>query len=118
MSFWSKASTEQRLAQIDGAIELGMTSKQVAKNCGVHYQVLLDFARQNGRHFSRNSEEAVRKRRLSMAIRTEIGNHVSARLTYERAGFDPSNLAGARLFPNDRSTNLFDPTPLDEEVFA
>ena len=35
MSWWDKATTEQRLAQIDGGIECGMNAAQIAFNCGI-----------------------------------------------------------------------------------
>ena len=35
--WWYRASKEQRLEQIKAGIELGMTSKQVAMNCGCYY---------------------------------------------------------------------------------
>lgn len=36
--WWYRATNEERLAQIDGGIELGMTASQVALNCGCLYE--------------------------------------------------------------------------------
>lgn len=35
--WWYRASREEKLAQVKAGIELGMTSKQVAMNCGCYY---------------------------------------------------------------------------------
>lgn len=51
MSFWSTATVEQKLAQIDAGIELGMATAVVAKNLGCHRHTLYFFARQHGRRF-------------------------------------------------------------------
>lgn len=62
--WWYRATTEERLAQIDGAIELGMTAPQAALNCGCLYDqrysgnrlgsgsLLRSFAASHGRSFS------------------------------------------------------------------
>lgn len=56
--WWYRATQEQKLAQIDAAIELGMTAKQVAMNCGCyisdrHTSTIVDaFARYHGRRFA------------------------------------------------------------------
>ena len=51
MSFWNTATQEQKLAQIDGGLELGLTANQVAINCGVKPFTLTAFARFHGRSF-------------------------------------------------------------------
>lgn len=51
MNFWNTATQEQKLAQIDGGLELGMTANQVAMNCGVKPFTLTAFARSHGRSF-------------------------------------------------------------------
>ncbi|TWB61665.1 hypothetical protein FBZ98_1011010 [Rhizobium sp. ERR 922] len=51
MSFWEKSTDEQKLAQIDGGIELGMTVRQIATNCGTTRSALSYFGRKNGRVF-------------------------------------------------------------------
>lgn len=58
MTFWSTATNEQRLVQIDAGIELGMTSKQVAMCLGAPVYVnranaVLAFANTHGRSFPR-----------------------------------------------------------------
>lgn len=54
-TWWERASTRQRLAQIDGGIECGMSSGQVAKNCGApiytNGNAVLSCAQQHGRSF-------------------------------------------------------------------
>lgn len=65
-TFWQHASVEQKLAQIDGGIELQMTSAQVAKNCGTSPASVRAFAMHNGRSFknsSRSKPWAKQKRR-------------------------------------------------------
>jgi hypothetical protein len=51
MTFWKTATKEQKLSQIDGGIECGMTARQVAMNLGTSKQNLLEFGRNHGRKF-------------------------------------------------------------------
>ena len=64
-SWWSRASTEQKLAQIDGGISLGMTAKQVAMCLRVDTQNKAEtvnaFAYRNGRRFPTTKREALRR---------------------------------------------------------
>jgi len=48
-NWWDKASTAERLAQIDGGIALGMTSAQIAMASGTTRFVITSTASQNGR---------------------------------------------------------------------
>lgn len=50
-SWWSRASTEQKLAQIDGGIELGMSGRHIALNVGATRSAVLEFGRRHGRRF-------------------------------------------------------------------
>lgn len=50
-NFWKHASTDQKLAQIDGAIELHMSSRQCGMNVGADAATVRSFARKRGRHF-------------------------------------------------------------------
>lgn len=118
MSFWKIATVEQKLAQIDGAIDLGMTSGQCAMNCHTAGWIIRNFARVHGRNFPHKGAEAMRKRRVSHRHRTEVASHVGSRIKCETVGFDPSNLITARIFPIDDHSNLFDPSPFDQEAFA
>jgi len=59
MSWWSNATQEQRLAQIDGGIECGMTSKQIAMCLGAPiyddqggHDAVFVYGRRNGRRFT------------------------------------------------------------------
>lgn len=116
MSFWSKASTEQKLAQIDGAIALGLTSKQCGMNCGAADFNIRYFAAKHGRTFSMTGEEATRKRALNGLKSAPIINHMRLRQKWERTGFSPVNMASARIFPDEHVESLFDPLPCEEEV--
>lgn len=50
--WWYRASKEQRLAQMDGAIECGMTAPQFAMVVGcLTRHTILRFAHDHGRHF-------------------------------------------------------------------
>ncbi len=49
--WWYRASTEERLAQIDGCIDVGLTGLQCAVNCGAPEQTIRGFANKHGRHF-------------------------------------------------------------------
>jgi len=83
-SWWYSASNEDRLAQIDGAIELGMTAKQCAMNCGC-YELqskrasngpVADFALNHGRHF--HGDSAAKGKYAGIAWRN--GRRVSRRI--------------------------------------
>jgi len=53
-SWWDNASTEARLAQIDGGIECGLTANQVAMASGLRSDQRSNvsaFASRRGRHF-------------------------------------------------------------------
>lgn len=51
MTFWNTATQEQKLAQIDGGIECGMNSTQIAMNCGTDRIIVIGFAHHRGRKF-------------------------------------------------------------------
>lgn len=51
ISWWSRASTEQKLAQIDGGIECGMSGRFIAMNVGTTRAAVLEFGRRHGRRF-------------------------------------------------------------------
>jgi len=64
-NWWQNASTEARLAQIDGAIDLGMTVRQTCLASGMPYDDISaknnpvrSFAYQHGRTFGRTSAKA------------------------------------------------------------
>lgn len=51
-SWWSSASTAEKLAQLDGGIECGMTAAQIALNCGApSAMAVYHIAHSNGRRF-------------------------------------------------------------------
>lgn len=65
MSWWERASTEERLAQIDGGIAVGMSVKQISLNCGAKIYTngrseVLYFGHLHGRKFPRVVTSAYR----------------------------------------------------------
>ncbi|MFD1944706.1 hypothetical protein [Paradevosia shaoguanensis] len=56
--WWYRANTEQRLAQIDGGIELGMTARQIALASGGHPGSVAFFANQHGRSLGQSKSTA------------------------------------------------------------
>lgn len=52
-SWWDTATTEERLAQIDGGIECGMIARQIAKNLRMEgrWETVRVFANRKGRYF-------------------------------------------------------------------
>ena len=49
--WWYHASQEEKLAQIDAAISLGLTAAVVARNCGANAWTVQTFANFHKRHF-------------------------------------------------------------------
>lgn len=107
MSFWKTATTEAKLAQIDGGISLGMTAKQVGMNCGTTGGAVRAFAIANGRHF--HGQSAAGKRR-----QTEAGLHGTLRRASERYGWSMADGINAAIFPKPSAESLFDPHPYEE----
>ena len=65
-NWWARASTEQRLAQVDAGIELGMTARQVAMASGANTRsAVWGFARNHGRHFPPSSMASASTRRAA-----------------------------------------------------
>lgn len=59
--WWYRATDEQRLAQIDGAIECGMTMNQVVMNCGAKSTGAVSmFASRRGRSFGTINRRSVK----------------------------------------------------------
>ena len=50
-SWWRRATTEQRLAQLDGGIECGLAASQVALASGATLKMVKDMAYRHGRKF-------------------------------------------------------------------
>lgn len=57
-SWWHNATTEQRLAQIDGGIECGMTSTQIAMASRTSRNVIGAYASAHGRVFPHKARPA------------------------------------------------------------
>jgi hypothetical protein len=67
-SWWHNATTEQRLAQIDGGLECGMTARQVALASRVpegERTIVSSYARSHGRQFPAETGERERHRKRS-----------------------------------------------------
>lgn len=58
--WWYRATADQKLAQIDAAIDLGMTSTQVAMNCGANRTTVTTFANYHGRRFVDGQNRTIR----------------------------------------------------------
>lgn len=82
MTFWNTATREEKLAQIDGGIECGMTARQVAMCLGAPEKydgiAVRSFARMNGRSFNTQMH---RKKVVAGKANGEIGGIVRARNT-------------------------------------
>lgn len=58
--WWHRASTEQKLAQVDAGIEIGLTARQVALACGVERsQTVTQFANYHERKFTNGAVRAM-----------------------------------------------------------
>jgi hypothetical protein len=79
MTFWQTATTEQKLAQIDGGIECGMNSVQIAMNCGTYCEAVITLGAYHGRKIPRNYGEKS-KRRKSERTRCENMKRNSVKL--------------------------------------
>lgn len=119
MSFWQTASTERKLAQLDAAIELGLTASQCGMNCGATGGAVAVFGRRHGRRFPADGEQAMRKKRAASAGNIQIAVNAQVRRRCEAYRTDPANSSIAKIFPEEeQSGNLFDPVPFEDGVFA
>ena len=69
MSWWSSASTEQRLTQVDAGIELGMTSRQVALASGTTAHAIRLMASYHSRRFAAAPKAVASKKRRAILHR-------------------------------------------------
>lgn len=64
-SFWSRSTTAEKLAQIDGGIECGMSSKQIAMCLGASIKgygaAVRNFALRHNRHMPTSRHESARR---------------------------------------------------------
>lgn len=66
--WWFHATAEQRLAQIDGGIECGLTGSQIALALGGNAVGVRQFAWAHDRKLGRGGEKASRPRRAAADI--------------------------------------------------
>lgn len=109
MNWWSNATEQQKLAQIDGGIECGMTTRQIAMNCGATRAAVASYGRDHGRTFPAKSE-----------LRHSIsGGKVQRIMQARRAGAPNTLMTDAfSIFDQPKKRGLFDPHPYDEGVSA
>lgn len=101
-SWWSHATTEQKLAQIDGAIECRLAPKHVAMNCGAeNADIVYSFAYYNGRKFGKSYSKS--------ATELPMNSVRLARKSAERWHRDPSDSEVSRLFPIRPEKGIFEP---------
>jgi hypothetical protein len=82
MTFWKTATTEQKLAQIDGGIECGMNSTQIAMNLGTNPARVTQFASYHRRSFEGRGFQVMgecAKRYASERLKAETEKRISAR---------------------------------------
>lgn len=104
MSFWTSSTTQQRLAQIDGAISVGMTMRQTAMNLGTTKSAIQYFANSHGRYFSGYSAH----QRDAQAEVAKTYNHLGRMTQQRRAGTAEIDLVGSfEIFPSRAKTAEF-----------
>jgi len=62
-TWWDKASTAERLAQIDGGIECGLTMAEVAIASGTSFGAIAGFCNRQGLKFGTRSTHTAGQRR-------------------------------------------------------
>lgn len=98
--FWTNSTTAQKLVQINGAIECGMTATQCAMNLRVTKHTVLGFMRNRGGYpltpdHKRNGE---------------VAQHVRKRRTREQFGHQPLI---EPIYRRDNTDKLFEDHPHD-----
>ena len=68
LSWWACASTQQKLAQIDGGIELCLSGRHIAANVGATRAAVLDFGHRHGRTFVARAPAQHRRADLATAL--------------------------------------------------
>ena len=98
--WWYRASQPQKLAQIDGGIQLGMTAKQVAMLSGVAgdhaHAIVNNFALRHGRSFP----DAQRGRVLAGAAHAKYGATRARNAYFGGAGNEALWMDDPRAFPS------------------
>lgn len=106
MTYWDKATQEQRLIQIDAGISLGMTSKQIAMCLGaprydVKNNAVRNFGQKHGRHFT--TPPATSGQRGG-----KIGGRIGSAVQRRRSGYsDVTHKDAFSIFGNTDELNPF-----------
>lgn len=90
--WWFRATHEQRMAQLDAAISLGMTARQLAMNCGGTVGAVAQFASVNGRKFRGYS--AAKDLSLARGRASVIRHHNVAKLKAAYLAGEPVEVWG------------------------
>lgn len=114
MTYWTKSTTAQKLVQINGAIECGMTATQCAMNLRTTKGAILGFMNKHGLSYA-SSKETIRaaQSRAGKKYGAHIGLNNLKRYA-DKTGYNVANSPTARIFPADGPDKLFDDHPLDE----
>lgn len=108
MSWWSKATTEQRLAQIDGGIECGMSANHIGMNCGTSASTCGAFGRNHGRSFPNKNGRFTKQAKDTAYI---LSSRRAAELTGKSETQQPA--AFAIFGKSSTPKHLFDASPVD-----
>lgn len=108
MTFWTTATREQKLAQIDGAIECGMTAKQTAMCLGASTKhkgsTVLAYAAAHGRRFNTGMHD---KRVKAGSIGGHHGGMTGGIITSRNAGKPDYEISSAfSIFGRDHDEEL------------
>lgn len=105
MSFWKSTTDEQKLIQIDAAIELGMTCKQCAMCLRVPKTTIFSFAHRHGRNFNGG---------MTLAQKENIRRGVSIAQRRRRGADETWNREAFTIFTPPKPERLFNPHPNDD----
>jgi len=106
MTFWKTATKDQRLAQIDGGIECGLSAADIAVMMGTNSDNIRRFALYHGRSL-RNDYEAKKRNGHKGGI---VGGIVNARRMKKPETSQPSAFS---IFESPSDPGLFDRHPND-----
>lgn len=94
--WWYRASQEDKLRQVDAAINLGFSSRIVAKNCGAEALTIISFAQYHGRTFLDAAEvRAFEREEARPRIRKLSAREERARLRRAYFAGEPVEFGGS-----------------------